>query len=236
MFGKIGVGAVLAGFGAGLIAALLHFAWVQPLLLQAELYETGALTHFGGGVMGHGADGHAHAHGMGTAFAGDLARNGLTVLFTALIYLGYALLLAAAMGLAAERGVRIDARRGLIWGAAGFVAVQLAPAMGLPPELPGMAAAEITPRRIWWALTVACTAAGLGLLAFGRGWAQWGPALGLLLLPHLVGAPHPHDLFGPTPPEVASQFAARVLGVGLVAWVCLGGLLGRVIPEAARAP
>ena len=39
MFAKIAVSALIAGFGAGLIAALLQFAFVQPLLLHAELFE-----------------------------------------------------------------------------------------------------------------------------------------------------------------------------------------------------
>ena len=37
--------AILAGFGAGIIASMLHLAFVQPLLLEAELYESGTLMH-----------------------------------------------------------------------------------------------------------------------------------------------------------------------------------------------
>ena len=39
MFQKIAVSALIAGFGAGLVAALLQFVFVQPLLLHAELFE-----------------------------------------------------------------------------------------------------------------------------------------------------------------------------------------------------
>ena len=38
---------LIAGFAAGLFAALLHFAFTQPLLLLGEQYEMGAMTHFG---------------------------------------------------------------------------------------------------------------------------------------------------------------------------------------------
>ena len=51
---------------------------------------------------------------------------------------------------------------------AGFAVFMLAPSLGLPPELPGMPAAELGPRQVWWLLTAAATAAGLALLAFRR--------------------------------------------------------------------
>ena len=47
MFSRILVSALFAGFLAGLIAALLQLVFVQPVLLHAELYESGALNHFG---------------------------------------------------------------------------------------------------------------------------------------------------------------------------------------------
>lgn len=211
MFTRILVSALFAGFLTGLVAALLQLVFVQPVLLHAELYESGTLNHFGDG-------------GEGTvAIPGvDLERDGLSVLFTTLTYTGYAFLLVAAMALAEDRGVRIAVRQGLVWGVAGFLAVQLAPAFGIPPELPGSAAAEIGPRQVWWFGTVGATAAGLALIAFGRTWALRGVAALLILAPHLIGAPHPDEFIGPTPPELAGLFAARALGTGLVAWSLLG--------------
>ena len=38
--------AVVAGGVAGLLAALLHFAFLQDKILLAEQYEAGALVHF----------------------------------------------------------------------------------------------------------------------------------------------------------------------------------------------
>lgn len=213
MFSRILVAGLFAGFAAGLIAALLQLVFVQPVLLQAELYESGQLVHFGADKATGAA---AEAGGI------DWQRDGLSVLFATLIYTGYALVLVAAMALAADRGVRITVRQGLVWGIAGFVSVQLAPAVGLPPELPGSAAAEIGPRQFWWFAAVAATAAGLAMLAFGRGWAMRGVAALLILAPHAIGAPHPADFVGPVPPELAGLFAARALGVGLAAWALLG--------------
>jgi cobalt transporter subunit CbtA len=219
MFSKIAVSALIAGFGAGLFAALLQFVFVQPILLHAELFETGALSHFGSAPTAAAV---THADGI------DWTRDGLTVLFSALIYVGYAFILLAVMAAAEERGHHIAARNGLIWGIAGFITVQLAPAFGLAPELPGMAAADVTARQIWWFAAAGCTGAALWMIAFGNNWKLWGVAIILLATPHLIGAPMPATLTGPAPPELGAEFAARVLGTGLTAWAVLGLLAGAV--------
>ena len=41
------VSAICAGIAAGLLASVLQFTFVIPLLLEGELYETGARVHFG---------------------------------------------------------------------------------------------------------------------------------------------------------------------------------------------
>ncbi|WP_297776446.1 CbtA family protein [uncultured Roseovarius sp.] len=216
MFSKIVTSALFAGFCAGLIAALLQLVFVQPVLLHAELYEGGDLVHFGAEAV----SAHPDLPGL------DPVRDGLSLLFSALIYVGYALILVAAMGMAADRGHAINARNGLIWGIAGFVAFQFAPALSLPPEVPGVAAADVAERQIWWWATVAATAIALALIAFGRNWVLWTVAILLMLTPHLIGAPHPDELSGPVPPEIAALFAARALGVGFAAWALLGLFAG----------
>ncbi|WP_297773182.1 CbtA family protein [uncultured Roseovarius sp.] len=216
MFSRIVTSALFAGFCAGLIAALLQLVFVQPVLLHAELYEGGDLVHFGAEAVS--------AHPDLPAF--DPVRDGLSILFSALIYVGYALILVAAMAMAADRGVTINARTGLIWGIAAFVSFHFAPALSLPPEVPGVAAADLGDRQIWWWATVAATGVGLALIAFGRGWPTWGLAVLLLLAPHIVGAPHPDAFAGPVPPEIAALFAARALGVGFAAWALLGLFAG----------
>ena len=219
MFSKVVTSALIAGFGAGLFAAVLQFAFVQPILLHAELFETGELSHFGDIASAAVV---THEGGF------DFVRDGLSIAFSALIYVGYALIAAAIMAFAEERGAEISPRTGIIWGVAGFVTVILAPAFGLSPELPGMAAADITPRQIWWFGTVAATGLGLWFIAFGTNWTVWGMSIALLAAPHIIGAPLPDVLTGPAPPELGAEFSARVIGNGLAVWVVLGLLLGSV--------
>ena len=251
MIQRMVTSALFAGFAAGLFAALLHFAFVQKLILLGEEYETGALVHFQGvsapaedhdhAAHDHGtatpdpatdeaapaieADGHAYVHDA-TGEAGEFARNASTSLFFGLGYVGYALILLAGFGLAEVYGKVITLREGLLWGIAGYAAFQLAPAMGLEPELPGTMAADLAARQIWWLGTAICTAAGLGLLGYGRGVVSVVGAIALLALPHLIGAPELESYSGVAPPELASTFAARSLGVGLAGWAFLGALAG----------
>lgn len=219
MFSRLLTSALLAGAAAGLIAALLQLVFVQPVLLHAELYEGGELVHFG-------ATSTVSAHPELPGF--DALRDGLSIIFTMLVYAGYAMVLVALMALAQSRGARIDGRIGLIWGLAGFVAVHLAPGFTLAPEVPGVAAADVYARQIWWFATVAAAALAMWLIGFGRSWAAWGAAIVLLLAPHVIGAPEPDVFTGPVPTEIGALFAARALGVGLAAWIMLGGFAGYI--------
>lgn len=235
---------LVAGFAAGLFAALLHFAFIQPVLLTGEQYETGALVHFTAEASSGSANAlaasasapaAAEGHGEHGEAASSLQRNLLTVLFTGLTYAAYGLFVAAGFGLARHLGHRVTLQAGLLWGLAGFVSLQLAPALGLPPELPGTITAELEARQIWWLATVVATALGLGLLAHGRGGvAAWVAAAVLLAAPHIVGAPQPDRFWGVAPPELASMFAARALGVGLLAWLALGWISARMWVSTAE--
>lgn len=244
--------AVIAGAVAGLIAALLQLWLVQPVLLHAELYESGELTHVADASGHHHDDGQGHDHGTATdvatpagatdhaapghgGFQIDPPRDGLSILFSILLYAGYGLLMLAVVLFTMSRGRQFTLRDGILWGMAGFLAVQFIPALGLAPELPGMAAADLAARQMWWTGTVIASAAALWLIAFGRNWAAWGTAIALLLLPQIIGAPAPAEFTGPTPPELAAEFGARALGVGLAGWVILGLMLFWLLSTAGAA-
>ncbi len=212
MLSKLLTSALFAGAVSGLIAGLLQIIFVQPVLLHAELYESGQLVHFGAQAVS--------AHPDLPEF--DPMRDLLSIVFTMMTYCGYAFILVALMLLAEERGAEVTPRNGMIWGVAGFIAAHFAPGLTLAPEVPGVAAADVGARQIWWFATVISAGVALWLLAFGRGWMLWGVAVILLAAPHLIGAPEPDSFTGPVPPEVAALFAARAFGVGMAAWVILG--------------
>lgn len=211
---KMLTSAVFAGIAAGLFAALLQFTFVIPPLLEGELYETGARIHFGENGSPESARG-------APALGGEWGRHTMTVAFNMITYTGYGLLLAALMAFAALRGIATTTKQGLVWGIAGFIAVQLAPAIGLPPELPGTPAAEVGPRQFWWFATIILSASGLGLIAFGRAYIPWLGAA-LIALPQILGAPHLEAYYGVAPPELSAHFVSLSLGAAAAGWAMLG--------------
>lgn len=216
--------AVFAGLAAGLIAAALQFVFVIPALLEGELYETGARVHFG-------TDGIPESDRGAPGLGGEWARHSMTVAFNVITYTGYGLLLAAMISFAALKGIATTPKQGLIWGICGFVAVQLAPAIGLPPELPGTPAAEIGPRQFWWIMTILSTAIGLALIAFGK---RFVPLAGVIaiLIPQLMGAPHLDTYFGVAPPELSAEFVTLSLGTAAAGWATLGFFVAYFLAKA----
>jgi len=239
MFKKLVAGALFAGFAAGLIAVLLQFLFVTPLLVQAERYETGELTHVAQ-IGGHDHSAHDHpkavpesqtghdhtTHIHETPLVFDAGREGLTALFTVFVYVGYGLMLGAGFAFAHSLGHEITTRTGLLWGMAGFAALHLAPSFGLPIEMPGSAAADVVARQIWWAGTVVSTGLAMWMFAYGKGAMHIVLGIAALAVPQVIGAPHPQAFYGPTPPELASLFASRALVTALVAWSVLGAAAG----------
>ena len=118
MFLRIFTIALFAGFIAGVISAVMQMIFLQPILLHAELYEAGNLTHFGNSMV-------SGSHLIPTF---DFQRNALNVLFSALIYTGYALILTSLFAYASSLNLKIDNVRAILFGICGFVTVQLSPA------------------------------------------------------------------------------------------------------------
>lgn len=212
---KLLTSAVFAGVAAGLIAALLQFTFVIPTLLEGELFESGQRVHFG-------ADGSPQSERGAPSLGGEMSRHLMTVGFNIVTYVGFAFLMLAAMALAEMRGLtNVTARQGLIWGLAGFIAIQLAPAIGLPPVLPGTVGPEVELRQAWWLGTIVASVAGLWIIAFGRGPVALAGVV-LLAAPHLIGAPQLDTYWGVAPPELSAQFATYSLAVAAAGWTALG--------------
>jgi len=144
-------------------------------------------------------------------------RNAFTVAANILTAIGFALLLTGAYAL---RGRPVTWREGLLWGLGGFVAFTAAPGLGLPPELPGMPVAELAARQTWWIATAAATAMGLCLLALRP--AIWTAVLGLglIALPHLIGAPLAPESHSEIPAALSHRFVVVVTLTSLLFWAC----------------
>ena len=215
MVSRIIVSGLFAGALGGIIAGFLQWYFVQPVLLHSELYEAGILTHF---------DGSSNSAHPDLEYIQPI-RDGLSLVFSMLIYTGYALILIAAMTLRQQKSETATTfHQGIIWGISGFFVMHLAPAISLPPEVPGVAAAELQPRQIWWFATTLLTAGGLWIIAFTEKGSRFIMGAALILAPHIIGAPEPDIFTGPAPTEIGTLFASRALGIGFISWAMLGGL------------
>ncbi len=152
-----------------------------------------------------------------------LERLFYTVVSTLLVSLGFAFLL---VGVSVLTNLQITVANGIMWGLAGFVTFSLMPAIGLAPELPGMEAADLGTRQFWWWGTVLSTGGGLLVLARFSSAIKIPVAIGLLLIPHLVGAPIAPPTQSDVPALLASTFAANALFASLAFWVVLGVVFG----------
>ena len=225
--------ALLIGSLSGLVLTAVQFWQVIPIIQNAEVYETQAdkaAAHSHDAGQAHSD--HDHSGGEWAPQNGT-ERTAFTLLSNVLMAIGFALILLVSMvalpALGRDKRYPHGFGQGLMWGAAGYLVFWLAPALGLPPEIPGASAASLEARQVWWLFTVLFTAAGLAGLAFGKSPWRWA-ALVLLIVPHLVGAPHPPGAMfeGHTPEAVAAleSLADRFIGASAIAnavfWLAMG--------------
>lgn len=226
MFRRVLLAAVLSGIAAALVMSAVQHLRVTPLIIEAETYEmaeaapAAAHTHSDSTAA---ATAHSHEHEHEAMESGP-RRLVLTVISNGLTGVAFALILSAA---ALVIGLPLTPANGALWGLLGFVVFSLAPAAGLPPELPGMPAGDLAARQLWWAGTALATGAGILLIAKRQTLPFVAVAVALIALPHLIGAPAPVSAQSAVPPYLASAFAANALATAALFWLLIGVFLGK---------
>jgi cobalt transporter subunit CbtA len=216
---------MLAVFWSGVLAGLVLFAvqhfTVVPLIHAAETYE----------AVAHEAHRGATPEDEGWQPSEGWERTSFTALTTMLTGIGFSAMLFGVMALA---GKTINTRLGALWGLAAFACVSLAPALGLPPQPPGVAVADLHQRQLWWTGTVIATAVGAWLIAGQRRtWHLRAFGAMCLLLPHLIGAPVATGPNG-VPAELVRRFSIASVTTSGIFWL-LAGTLGGLIYSRNRA-
>lgn len=233
MFKRIAQTAGFSGLLAAIVLTLLQSLWVTPLILQAETYENSPAavvepSHTASQTSSHG---HEHEHAQQAAEAAPHSHDSdawapeegwqrtlATGLSNLVVAIGFALMLAGLFTLRAPNKIW----QGLLWGVAGFATFCLAPAAGLPPELPGTVAADLVQRQTWWIGTALATASGLALLTLSKHWPLRVAGIVLLAVPHLIGAPQPEMHFSLAPAALTQQFILASLVTNALFWTALG--------------
>ena len=216
MIKRIAQTAGFSGLLAALLLTLLQSFWVAPLILQAETYEQApaveAHEHAAGAMAGHSHD--AQAWEPEDGWQRVLSTTGGNLV----VAVGFALMLAGLYTLRAPSRTS----QGLLWGLAGYATFCLAPTLGLPPELPGTAAADLVQRQVWWIGAAASTAVGLALIVFAGNWLLKLLGAAIIAVPHVIGAPQPevHSMLAPQALETQFKIASQLTNAAF--WLALG--------------
>src|SRR5512147_80779 len=125
--------ALLAGVAAGVVVTAAQLFSTTPMILAAEVFERA------GQAADHSAAGHSAAGHSAVPL-----RTANTLLSNVLAGAGFGLILSAILSMQP----RVSVRQGVALGACAFLAVSLAPAIGLPPELPGAASGALMERQL----------------------------------------------------------------------------------------
>ena len=225
-FRKLALVSILSGAMAGLVWFAVQYLAVVPLIQKAELFESSAHTHPIASLEEHHKENDWHPED-------GWERNAITAASTVLTAIGLA---AVLFGIIHAVGRKLNARRGVLWGLAGFLCLNVAPAIGLPPRPPGIIQADLAGRQLWWLATVVLTAVGLWLLT-GQSRPRWFHRLAgvvAILLPHIAGAP---SATGQTlvPHQLITEFALASLFAAAIFWITLGFLGGFFLNTPGKA-
>ncbi len=227
MIARILLVAIAAGVIAGAFVTAAQSFKVIPLIYEAETYEN---------VSPEKAEPEkttAPAVAEDWAPQAGFERVAYTLLFNVLSGVGFGFVLTAVIVFA---GLGISWSTGILWGVGGFLAFSFIPAIGLAPEMPGMVAADIVDRQIWWAGAVASALIGLGLLAFGKSLAMKTLGVVILAIPQVVSAPHVNlrEVSSSVPAELAAQYVVATLLTTALFWLVLGASVGGLLQRYGR--
>ncbi|VAX11555.1 Predicted cobalt transporter CbtA [hydrothermal vent metagenome] len=224
--------ALLAGVGAGLLLTGVQQWQVTPLILAAEKFEAPAEAQHSHEAPAHSHE-QAHEHDAGAWSPAEGAERIVFTLFSnVLAGIGFALVMLAGMNLRGHSGWQ----KGLLWGLAGYLVFFIAPSLGLHPKVPGTAGAPLAEQQLWWISTVAVSAAGLALLAFGRSLLLRAMAIVLLAMPHIFGAPLPEVASSLVPLQLSNDFILATTIANAIFWIVLGSLAGQFLQFFMRPP
>lgn len=192
---------------------MLQSISVIPLIHQAELYENvaeGQASLHNGHMQEAGSPEWQPAEGA--------ERLVFTWLANACIAAGFALMMTGVMAIRPPK----TSAQSLIYGLCGYYVFFVAPALLLPPELPGAESSDLGVRQASWLITVILSCSGMALLVSARFW--WVRVLALLVLsaPFMWLDAHPSMYSSAVPHPLIAQFAWMTGVTNLVFWLFLG--------------
>jgi cobalt transporter subunit CbtA len=219
-FRNLVLSAFFIAITAGLIFSAYQAIFITPIIISSEVYEVAEPA------ASHQIEAWAPEDG--------LERHSWSFATNFLLCFAYALILLSAMTVKTS----VNAVKGLFWGGAAYLSIFAAPALGLPPEIPGMEAAYLEGRQAWWLFTVILTALALWLIAF-QSPLNKGLGVVLILIPHIIGAPQPeiHGFVNTDPQAIEAltmlwhDFILHTSVANALLWLVIGGLSGCLVKK-----
>lgn len=225
--------AFLTAIISGVFLGIMQSFSTTPIIYSAEVYEV---------EQAPAATNHAHsadiAHGHDKAEwqpANEAERISYTFIADVLIAFGHSLLLTSFMLFIFLKFGKpsISWKSGLLIGLGGYASFYMATVIGLPPEVPGSITADLHARQLWWTLTIVGTVIGLSTLYLAP---KAFKVVGLvfIVLPHIIGAPHPEtqDVLNQNSiamtalSQLEHQFLLSTAWVNLLYWLSVGVISG----------
>jgi len=219
-FRNLVLSAFFVALVAGLFFSVYQATFITPIIISSEVYEVIEPA------SGHAVEAWAPEDG--------LERHSWSFATNFLLCFAYALILLCVMSVKTSA----NSVKGLFWGGAAYLTIFAAPALGLPPEIPGMEAAYLEGRQTWWLFTVVVTALSLWLIAF-QSMTNKGIGIILILVPHIIGAPQPeiHGFVNTDPKSIAEltllwhDFILQACIANGLLWLIIGGLSGFLVEK-----
>jgi cobalt transporter subunit CbtA len=215
MFKNLLLVGLLAGVLSGSLLTLLQAFTVLPVIHQAEQYESQSPTL----ALEEGK--HDHDDGDDWKPHEGWERLGFTWLANISIASGFALIMAGVMSIHRPK----TWFQSILFGMAGYYAFFLAPALLLPPELPGADSPSLESRQAIWLFTVVAALAGIYLIVLMT--KAWQRLLGLLSLasPFALFSLEEARYLSPVPLDLVEKFTRLALITNAIHWMVIGLLV-----------
>ncbi len=208
--------ALIAGVFAGLCLFLVQRSLTLPVIHKAETFEK-AMSN----------------ESAPDPFASEPMRSLSTLLGDVFVGIGFGLILTGVFALTGREGWLA----GLLFGAAGFAVFHAAPAMVVPPAVPGMEVAPLLLRQIGWLAAAVSAIVGIAAIYRARGPARLAGILVIALAPMVFRTVLPI-----APAHTSSQalaaidqiFIIRALASMLTFWLIIGIAAGYLFARSRK--
>ena len=216
MFRNLLLVGLLAGVLTGTLLTIVQSFSVLPIIRQAEQYEGTANPATRPDAP------HEHQEAaIEWQPAEGIERLAFTWLANLSIGAGFGLMMTGIMTLRRPHTLT----QALLFGIGGYYVIFVAPALLLPPELPGAESHDLQTRQATWLFTVVTSLAGLCILAWSS--PHWKRLLGFVVIcsPFLLFSRHQVNYADPVPPVLIGRFAWMTGFTNLLFWIALGSLV-----------